>query len=124
MRYTVVLFLLEAGRASGRTSERRSMSESETDMRREITVQMGTPAFPVRIEHAGQVYDRVAVRWYQTRVRGPGRWVELVDWSTHCAACGKQFITSTPKKFAATRRRCDACKAPGRLPQPLLKTPC
>jgi len=63
------------------------------------------------IEYDQQVYRPVCVLPYVNR-RGEN--TRLVEWLTNCPACGSEFTITTTMKFHEPRRRCDACKAPGR----------
>ena len=63
------------------------------------------------IEHDGQVYRPAAVRPHTTQ---RGEVIRVVEWITNCPRCGVEFTVMTKMVFREPRRRCDACKAPGR----------
>lgn len=65
------------------------------------------------IEHDGQTYRPLRLRHHVNRFDAP---VTLIDWLTACPSCGSEFEITTTLQWSTgrLRRRCDACKAPGR----------
>jgi transposase-like protein len=63
------------------------------------------------IEWDGQRYRPIAT---QKHVKLNGEEITLIAWDTVCPSCGSPFVVLTTSKFTGPRRRCDACKAPGR----------
>lgn len=59
----------------------------------------------------GQRYEVIGVR---DHVRGDGSSVPVVDFKTSCPDCGSAFEVFTKLDFRDPRRRCDACKSPGK----------
>lgn len=63
------------------------------------------------IEHDGQRYWPLRVREHVNR---KGEETSIIEWGTTCPTCGEEFSIITSMTFREPRRRCDACKAPGR----------
>ena len=63
------------------------------------------------IEFDQQIYRPLCVR---PHVKQDGSEIRVIEWLTNCPLCGGEFTAVTTMKFAQPRRRCDACKAPGR----------
>jgi len=64
------------------------------------------------LEWDGQVYRPTGTREH---IRKDSTLTRLVDWTTQCPSCGKEFTIRTSLLFHAPRRRCDACKSPRRV---------
>jgi len=58
-----------------------------------------------------QTYVPISI---QAHVKKGGSLTNLITWETECPSCAKQFTLLTGMAFKSPRRRCDACKAPGR----------
>ena len=63
------------------------------------------------IEYDQQIYRPICVR---PHVNKEGRETRVVEWLTNCPRCGDEFTITTTMLAGQWRRRCDACKAPGR----------
>ena len=63
------------------------------------------------VEHDQQVYRPVCVI---PRIDRNGEQTRFIEWITNCPACGQELVATTGMRFREPRRRCDACKAPGR----------
>jgi hypothetical protein len=63
------------------------------------------------IEYDGQIYRPIGVLPHITR---DGRQIRMIEWVTNCPRCGVEFTIATTTLARNWRRRCDACKAPGR----------
>ena len=65
------------------------------------------------VEHDQQLYRPIAVMPYVNR---NGEVTRVIEWLTNCPSCGVEFTITTGMKWRDKwpRRRCNACKAPGR----------
>ena len=63
------------------------------------------------VTHRGQVYEVVAVKPWKRRDGTP---TKVLVWRTRCPDCGGVVEFSTGLMVWSWRRRCDACKKPGK----------
>ena len=67
------------------------------------------PGFGVTV--GKQTFMAIGLR---DHTRRDGGQTKLVEWETTCPDCGQRFRVMTTIVFTWPRRRCDACKAPGK----------
>lgn len=63
------------------------------------------------IESKGQQFRPVRV---EPHVRKSGEPTRVIVWETECPDCKATFECISPLVFKAPRRRCDACRKPGK----------